>query len=611
MQATPATEPLEATERAVELCTLPFEAQAVIAAYVIPSSGLADSPAAWCDALMLSASSHLLHAALVEAVRERVPIVGDEIGPAAFANQIGSLLRGGGSSKWQPVRPLRAVRAQTNHTAPMHAAPRLSGASLCTVAPQQLCLFGGRASTTGDTLDATCLIKVSSRVAVWDALLAEVRPPARCYHSAAIWVGGPTRTSHKRADDMPPMVVFGGAGAGDERNENLLSDVWMAEIASAAHCAARSLPPPPPLTWRQIHPHGGPPQARSSHICARWPKQRALIFHGGLSADGVLGDTWVLTNNGSGSGDGEWIELNTTGGAVRRAHHSGGLVGESTLLVFSGQDETLITMHTLASLDLLTCIWTTVALPTAGPCWSTRRQASAGSHCGAPVARIDGAGTAIDGVGLLIFGGVGDDFGFVPAIDAWLLRSATDVSPKRRLALPLGTPSSAPTSGSPLSVGPCARACLGLCADGAMAYLFGGFDGNEDLNDLWALDLASASKGFPGGNAAAAANGTTVGGAAARSGRSGRDAFDADIFKVRQARASAVLHATPGAAGHNSIGMPIHVLVGMAAKMPVCTSTEGDVLVPPTPQQGDVVGVSTALSQEQRAGVLMAFRADP
>ena len=37
-------------------------------------------------------------------------------------------------------------------------------------------------------------------------------------------------------------------------------------------------------------------------------------------------------------------------------------------------------------------------------------------------------------------------------------------------------------------------------------------------------------------------------------------------MRAHVARASAVLHATPAAAGHNSIGMPIHVLVGMAAR---------------------------------------------
>ena len=37
-------------------------------------------------------------------------------------------------------------------------------------------------------------------------------------------------------------------------------------------------------------------------------------------------------------------------------------------------------------------------------------------------------------------------------------------------------------------------------------------------------------------------------------------------YHLYQARACEVLHATAGAAGHNSIGMPIHYLVGMAAR---------------------------------------------
>ena len=39
------------------------------------------------------------------------------------------------------------------------------------------------------------------------------------------------------------------------------------------------------------------------------------------------------------------------------------------------------------------------------------------------------------------------------------------------------------------AVGPCARACLSLCAGGLRICIFGGFDGDSDLSDLWTLDL--------------------------------------------------------------------------------------------------------------------------
>ena len=201
---------------------------------------------------------------------------------------------------------------------------------------------------------------------------------------------------------------------------------------------------------------------------------------------------------------------------------------------FDPQDETLITQHTLTALDLRTAVWTVTLLPTEGPHgWSTRRLASSGAQDGAPpIARIDGAGMAIDGVGLIIFGGVGDDFGFVPATDAWLLRHGTDVRPRRRIARVHAAASAATTttrvhaaastctactpstsappstasaasaatnaaisaaspsppradSSSAVGAGPCPRACLSMCADGMRVYIYGGFDGD---NDLWPSD---------------------------------------------------------------------------------------------------------------------------
>ena len=199
-----------------------------------------------------------------------------------------------------------------------------------------------------------------------------------------------------------------------------------------------------------------------------------------------------------------------------------------------------------------------------------------------------------------------------PAADAWLLRDADDVHPPRRLALPKAPPAVVDGGGpvEPLDVGPCARACLGLCADGLSLHLFGGFDGEADLSDLWTLDLQPTTSG---GNSSAIKT------------------FDADAFKARQARACSVLHMTPGAAGHNSIGMPIHVLVGLAARSPACVDGASSVghgtlpLVGQTPPSADQVaaekaendapraydlgtGLGDGLSRGQRAAVLAAFR---
>ena len=313
------------------------------------------------------------------------------------------------------------------------------------------------------------------------------------------------------------------------------------------------------------------------------------------------------------------------------------------------QDETLITQHTLTALDLRTAVWTVTLLPTEGPHgWSTRRLASSGAQDGAaPVARIDGAGTAIDGVGLIVFGGVGDDFGFVPATDAWLLRHGTDVRPRRRIArvhaadsasttttrehatAPSATACTPSTSAPPstalaasastntahdsaaspsaphaaassmVGAGPCPRACLCMCADGMRVYIYGGFDGETDLCDLWGLDLQPApARGHalrPPGRSGAVVGGTTSGtmcGTAAPPGAP----FDVGLFKERQARATAALNQSAGAArspsstratpelhssytratpelrrrNPSSAGVPLHVLVGLAARSADC-----------------------------------------
>jgi len=333
------------------------------------------------------------------------------------------------------------------------------------------------------------------------------------------------------------------------------------------------------------------------------------------------------------------------------------------------QDETLITQHTLTALDLRTAVWTVTLLPTEGPHgWSTRRLASSGAQDGAaPVARIDGAGTAIDGVGLIVFGGVGDDFGFVPATDAWLLRHGTDVRPRRRIArvqasasastittrehaaAPSATACTPSTSAPPstalaasvstntahdsaaspspahaasssmVGAGPCPRACLCMCADGMRVYIYGGFDGETDLCDLWGLDLQPAparDSGHalcPPDRSGAVVGGTTSGtmrGTAASTGAP----FDVGLFKERQARATAALNQSAGAArSPSSAGTPLHVLVGLAARSADCVDGAASVgqgtlpLVPPTPatappaEHACSVGLGDGRDRAQRA----------
>ena len=124
-------------------------------------------------------------------------------------------------------------------------------------------------------------------------------------------------------------------------------------------------------------------------------------------------------------------------------------------------------------------------------------------------------------------------------------------------------------------------------------YIYGGFDGETDLCDLWGLDLQPApARGHalrPPGRSGAVVGGTTSGtmcGTAAPTGAP----FDVGLFKERQARATAALNQSAGAARNpSSAGVPLHVLVGLAARSAHCVDGSTSVgqgtlpLVPPTP----------------------------
>jgi len=151
-EAAPATQ--EEAEEVATLTALPLEVLAEIASALLPPRLFAAPPAEWRHLMNLVSASHITHFAALEALRERVPVESD-LRPAELCALAGSLLSGGGASRWAPVRALRAVRAKTNFTLALQAAPKLSGASLCALAPHRLCLFGGRDSSSGDTLKAT------------------------------------------------------------------------------------------------------------------------------------------------------------------------------------------------------------------------------------------------------------------------------------------------------------------------------------------------------------------------------------------------------------------------------------------------------------------------
>jgi hypothetical protein len=151
-------------------------------------------------------------------------------------------------------------------------------------------------------------------------------------------------------------------------------------------------------------------------------------------------------------------------------------------------------------------------------------------------------------------------------------------------------------------------------------YIYGGFDGETDLCDLWGLDLQPAPARDSGhalrppdrsGAVVGGATSSTMRGTAAPTGAP----FDVGLFKERQARATAALNQSAGAArspsstratpelhssytratpelrrrNPSSAGVPLHVLVGLAARSADCVDGAASVgqgtlpLVPRTP----------------------------
>lgn len=432
-----------------------------VLSYLLPRPLRVDAPRKqWLPIVrLLSAQCRSAFApfdAVGESLRESISRLDPSIaGECTSWTRLLALLRGISKGAWHLMQPLRAHRGGNKFSTPLQKAPHISGASLCFVGGSRIVLFGGRCSVSGDTVDATYVVRIpvmASGVVQWEELhcskcsnaLQQKGPAARCYHAAIQGFRDST------------MFVFGGAG-GDlvSRSDSLLGDTWMLEVLSVTNnqlgqwgaMASCGL-------WERCHGSdtSETPSARSSHVFAAWSSQRCAVLHGGLGEGGVVSDTWLLQSNA------EWHELRTSGPRISRAHHCGGVVGDA-LLIYSGQDERYLTVSGLFMLQLLTGVWEEVPL------------------LNGPSPRIDAAAAVIDSVGLLVFGGVGCDFEFEPP-SPWMLP-----------AVCTGTDSSPRMMTHDTYEIPCARACSSMCSDGLYVYIFGGFDGEQDLGDLWCLDL--------------------------------------------------------------------------------------------------------------------------
>lgn len=426
----------------VTLLDLPDQVLRVVAACFVPRPDGFEAPAsAWRPMVILAMAAGELHSVMGEILRESLPVLSNLKPFEAFERTCWlralAALRRMDKSSWRKVRTLQAARPQTASFKPLQSSPRLSGASICALGNDTLVVFGGRSSVSGCTIDKTYLVKLSwssSIIAQWDEVQCKAEPGARCYHTAARFREG--------------MVVFGGAGEGGV----LFNDSWFFKhyeftLHDGRECTA--------ACWDQLHPPKDfeLPSARSSHVCASWTRGDKLVLHGGIGNMGTVGDTWTFDEGGC------WAKLKTSGAEVRRAHHIGGVVND-VLLVHSGHDEHLLTTSRIGALDLCDAVWSDIT-------WSN-----------GPAPRIDAASAVVEGIGLLIFGGVGADYEF-ESTDAWLLPSVQSARVPRRAVAP-----------PQACLAP--RACCSMCSDGLRTFVYGGFDGSEDLDDLWCLSLLPA-----------------------------------------------------------------------------------------------------------------------
>ena len=173
---------------------------------------------------------------------------------------------------------------------------------------------------------------------------------------------------------------------------------------------------------------------------------------------------------------------------------------------------------------------------------------------GGPHARIDASAAAIDGLGLVVFGGVGSEFEFVKSTPWLIAPTGENAVPSWSAVSPWG------------KVGPRPRACASLAyGDNLHVYVFGGFDGVTDMDDLWCLSLRPGA--FVDG---AVEQGQRESGAAR-----GVGDFDNEViaseFKARRAAQVAELAGLRGASGESY--MPIHVRVWQAGQEVAATQT--------------------------------------
>jgi len=468
------------TVQTITLFDLPTVLLRVICAQLVPSSlQLSDPASKWRPIVRFALAYQAAHDVLGDILREQIASAASRLRPleknmrTCWLSLLASI-RSQWTGSWQRIRALRGgVCLPTASATPCHSVPGCSGSSLCPMGDGKLLLYGGR-SVSGQTLGKTYIAHVGIGLARWEELHCKVQPGARCYHAAVPLEGRAANGSWQYR-----MIMFGGAGSGTLLYDDTWAlELWQASAKRGPFASASTVASWCELAKRPLLPEcqlevdsDSRPSGRSSHVLTPWRNQEAVVMHGGLGNSGTMSDTWIFLQKSQ-----EWELLRTTGPSPARAHHCGAVV-KDTLWLYAGQGDTLLTASDVSSLDLLRKVWSTVRT------------------CDGPPACIDAGAAPVADIGFMVFGGVGVDFEFVPPAP-WVLihtegcadDSITDIPATSIQAVASSGPRLQADHGVP-AASPGSRACCSICSDGLSVFVYGGFDGHKDLNELWCLNL--------------------------------------------------------------------------------------------------------------------------
>ena len=129
------------------------------------------------------------------------------------------------------------------------------------------------------------------------------------------------------------LIVFGGCPLG---SNIALNDVWVLTNADGQGGTP---------AWIKLNPlaPNGAPAPRYLHAAVFDQANNRMIVHGGHTRpgynEGVVGDTWILTNADGTGGAPVWMPLSTTGPAPARRSHKAAYDAANNRLIFGGGDD--------------------------------------------------------------------------------------------------------------------------------------------------------------------------------------------------------------------------------------------------------------------------------